>query len=87
MVAAGVDIAGLRITLGMGGDDQAVQLAHDQQFGAGLAGVDIGIEAGNVAGQGQCVACLLYTSPFRCAGAFGLFNDGGITLKAASFAP
>ena len=58
VVAAGVNIAGLRITLGMGGDDQAVQLAHDQQFGAGLAGVDIGIETGDIARLHQFITQL-----------------------------
>ena len=42
--------------LGMVRDVQGVKLAHDAKLGAGLAGVDIGIEAGYIAGQGQRIA-------------------------------
>ena len=59
VVAAGVDIAGLRVTVGVSGDDQAVQLAHDQQLGAGLAGVDVGIETGDVPRLHQLIAQFL----------------------------
>ena len=58
VVAAGVDKAGLRVTLRMGRDDQAVQLTHDEQFGAGFARVDIGVEARDVARLCQLIAQL-----------------------------
>ena len=58
VVAAGMDKAGLRVTLRVGGDDQAVHLAHDEQFRAGSARVDVGIKAGDVARFGQLIAQL-----------------------------
>ena len=49
MVTAGMDTAGVLSGLGMGRDNKTVHLTHDQQLGAGAAGVDIGIETGDVA--------------------------------------
>ena len=43
---------------GMGGSHQSVQFAQDQDLGAGLAGVDIGVEAGDISCVGQGVASL-----------------------------
>ena len=55
-VAAGVDGTGPGVTLGMGGDDEAVQLAEDQHLRAGTAGVQHGVEAGDVPRLGEVVA-------------------------------
>ena len=42
--------------LGVVGNVQGIQLAEDGQLGAGTAGVHLGVEAGDIAGQGEGVA-------------------------------
>ena len=57
-MAAGMHIAGLGVSLGMGGADERVHFAHNGDGGAGAAGVHIHIEAGDIAGQNRLVAQL-----------------------------
>ena len=59
VVAAGVDSAGLGITLGVRGDDERVHLAEHGDAGAGTAGVNIGPETGDVARLGDGVTQFL----------------------------
>ena len=58
MVAAGVDKAGFRVALRVSGHNQAVQLAHNQQLGAGAASVQISVKTRDIAGFRQLIAQL-----------------------------
>ncbi len=49
MMAAGVDVMGLRITARVVCDDQGVQLAEDRDLRTRLSGVEICIESRDVA--------------------------------------
>ena len=59
--ALGVMTAGVGAAVdgfGMVGRGEGVQLSHDEHLGAGTAGVNVGIEAGDVSGLGQLIAGL-----------------------------
>ena len=59
MMAAGVDVMGLRITARVVCDDQGVQLAEDRDLRTRLSCVEICVESRDVAGFCKCVAKLL----------------------------
>ena len=59
MMAAGVDVMGLRITARVVCNDQGVQLAEDRDLRTRLSGVEICVESRDVAGLGQRVSKLL----------------------------
>ena len=59
MMAAGVDVMGLRITARVVCNDQGVQLAEDRDLRTRLSCVEICVESRDVAGFCKCVSKLL----------------------------